>query len=82
MKSVAGIQLWLLHKNGYKFTDRMGNLTPLQEAFIISAMVREIESQNEDEQEPQSEKASARDEMEKKMRERKAQLQWQSRQNS
>jgi hypothetical protein len=74
--------LWLLHERGYKFADRVGDLTPLQQSFIISSIAREMKTQSESGGDTGDEKEQVRDDMERKMRERRKQLQWQSRQNS
>ncbi len=71
----------MLHKQGYRFAERIGELTPLQCRFIEGCLLKEAESAEEPPSE-KSEKAQVRDEMERKMRERRKELQWQLQQNS
>ncbi len=67
MKTIAGVRLWNLHKQGYRFCDIAGKLSALQGDFLILAS--ELES-NLTEQYSNSYKDSQNDSDPKIVRER------------
>jgi hypothetical protein len=86
--SIEGQRLWIIHKQGYRFAERVGDLTPLQQSFILRSIARDAEAERkayekESQPEPEiSDKAKIREEMERTMRERREQLRCRSQQNS
>ncbi|HQJ93068.1 MAG TPA: hypothetical protein PLI71_09350 [Clostridia bacterium] len=46
MDSPAGLELWFLHQQGYRFTDSLQDLTVLQKLFIGKSLERDYREQN------------------------------------